>query len=85
MTVTPNQGQRGLCGFDPISADRGTVVKVYESSDDTAAKVYLHLVEPPSFDDPSGREIAAQLDMDALQTLHDELSWMIENHFMVRA
>lgn len=85
MTVKPIQDRRGgMVAFAPLVGSNAIEVKTYEASDADRARIYLHLTAPPSFDDPSGREVAAKLDMDMVRDLRDMCDWFIANHYLVR-
>lgn len=85
MTVKPIVDRDGgMARFAPMGSSNNVEVKMYEASDADAPRVYLHLVKPPSFDNPSGYEIPAKLDMAALRTLRDQCDWFLANHYLVR-
>jgi hypothetical protein len=85
MSVKPIQDPSGgMVRFDPIAGSNGIEVNTYESSEPSAPMIYLHLTAPPSFDDPSGRELAARLGVDGIRALRDQCDWFLANHYLVR-
>ena len=75
VEVTP----RGFSHMPPIQVEYGGSVRVYESS--AAVSPHLWLAVMPD-DNP---EATAHLTLESAEHLRDQLTWLIENHYQVRA
>lgn len=76
-------GTRGFKHLPGIPSEYGGEVLVYESSAASGPHLWLRIVSPVSLNEPNGMmaETVAHLTLENAQKLHDQLGFLIRNHY----
>lgn len=83
--MEPVYGLNGRATFKPVRSVHGSTVRVMESTSIDVAQLWVFVAEPPSFGSPGGAETSACLTLETATVLRDQLSWLIDNHYMVKS